>query len=155
MAIFYEKTHQPQARQCPKAVSIPGLSTRWVLAFLWSSRNGIFRCSWKLAVPVLLDWLYYLKKIYKNYRLLLRQSRRSAVPTAFLLFFLASHLHLPRSPLRSQHCLFCRMCFIFLLNTNSHKIPMKKNHPSTHMEAVSARSPQTQLGVGKPCVAQN
>lgn len=62
MAIFYEKTHRPQARQRPMAAPIPGMSTRWVLAFLCSS---IFRCSWKSAVPVLLDQLYSLKKILK------------------------------------------------------------------------------------------
>lgn len=43
-----------------------------------------------------------------------------------------------RSLLCGEPCLFCRMCFRFVLNANSHKIPVKKNHPSTHMEAVSA-----------------
>lgn len=62
MAIFYEKTHRPQARQQPMAAPIPGMSTHWVLAFL---RSSIFRCSWKSAVPVLLDQLYSLKKNIK------------------------------------------------------------------------------------------
>lgn len=60
MEIFYEKTHQPQARQRPTAAPVAGVSPCWALAFLWPSRNSIFKRTWKFAVLVLWDQLYYL-----------------------------------------------------------------------------------------------
>lgn len=140
----------------PGKANSGGVSTRWVLVFPWSS---ILRFSQKFAAPVLLDQLYLLKYMY----IYIYTQKLSAVILAKQDISHPRCLpplpppppHLPRFPLPSQRCLFCPMCFIFLLNTNSHKIPVKKNHPSTHMETVSARSPRTQLGAGKPCTAQN